>query len=70
VKTLWAILTGEFLNMPTQRINFTLFDDDIQLINSVRDKYESEQGKRLAYAEVVRLALKQAVIVDSPLQPR
>lgn len=63
-------MTGEFLNMPTQRINFTLFNDDVSLINSVRDKYEREQGKRLPYAEVVRLALKQADETEHSLQPK
>jgi hypothetical protein len=54
--------------MPSKRINLSMFDDDVTLLNAVRDKYEKEQGKRLAYAEVVRLALKH-VNSEVTLQP-
>lgn len=44
--------------MPTKRLNISLINDDGTVIEQLRTVYEKQLGKRLSFAEVVRMAVK------------
>ena len=43
--------------MPNQRLNVSLSNHDIEILEELRDYYEKGPKKRLSWAEVVRTAI-------------